>query len=380
MDSRWVVAYSGICLVLAVLTAALLLRPRLTRGVRPPTRQELESLELAQRIELLNGTRQANAHIATSVSVAAGLLFTMGTLYYTALTWETAQQGQITERYSRAVGDLGSERAEVRQGAIYALARLAADSPADRETIANVVDSYIRAHIRAELRPRLPADAYPRPSVDVLAALTVARSLRSRPEKDLIDLTYLDARGVNVKDADMRRSDLSHAVFVRSFLVGANLSASRLSGSDFTLVDTWLESDVHCVAAADLSGVDARRSPEARTDFHEAHLRCAKLHRADLSDAFLGQANLSFADLSGARLIDADLTRADLRCADLSAADLTGADLDGADLRGANLTNVKLPPPEDRGSAQVTGAPWSPTSRLELVDMHAKVAEMCRAS
>ena len=55
-----------------------------------------------------------------------------------------SEQGQITERFTRAVDQLGSERPDVRLGGIYALERIANDSPPDQSTIGEVLTAYIR--------------------------------------------------------------------------------------------------------------------------------------------------------------------------------------------------------------------------------------------
>jgi hypothetical protein len=57
-----------------------------------------------------------------------------------------AQEGQITERFTRAVDQLGSDQLVVRLGGIYALERIAMNSPRDAATIAEVLSSYIRQH------------------------------------------------------------------------------------------------------------------------------------------------------------------------------------------------------------------------------------------
>jgi hypothetical protein len=46
----------------------------------------------------------------------------------TARTFEVTEQGQITERYSKAIEQLGADKLDVRLGAIYALERIATDS------------------------------------------------------------------------------------------------------------------------------------------------------------------------------------------------------------------------------------------------------------
>lgn len=102
---------------------------------------------------------------------------------------------------------------------------------------------------------------------------------------------------------DLRGVDLSRAV-----LRDASLRRSDLSG-------------------ADLSGADARRAK-----FVSATMRDTILDGADL-----GRADLTNADMAGASLRNADLTMAKLYRVNLQGADFTGARLDGTDLHLAQL-------------------------------------------
>jgi hypothetical protein len=52
--------------------------------------------------------------------------------YVTYRQLQTSREGQITERFTRAIDQLGSEHLDVRLGGLYALERIARDSPADR--------------------------------------------------------------------------------------------------------------------------------------------------------------------------------------------------------------------------------------------------------
>lgn len=69
-------------------------------------------------------------------------------------TLEITREGQITERFTRAIDQLGHAHLDVRLGGIYALERIARDSPGDRATIGEVLTAFIRSH--APWPPSLP--------------------------------------------------------------------------------------------------------------------------------------------------------------------------------------------------------------------------------
>ena len=62
----------------------------------------------------------------------------------TVLTDLDATERRITELYAKAVEQLGSDKAPVRLGGLYALERLAQDNPAHHQTIVNVICAYLR--------------------------------------------------------------------------------------------------------------------------------------------------------------------------------------------------------------------------------------------
>src|SRR5690606_7462200 len=55
-----------------------------------------------------------------------------------------AEQGQITERFTKAVEQLGSSEISIRLGAIYALERIAKDSERDLTTIMETLAAFVR--------------------------------------------------------------------------------------------------------------------------------------------------------------------------------------------------------------------------------------------
>jgi len=59
-------------------------------------------------------------------------------------TERDAAEQRITELYTRAVDQLGAEKAPVRLGGLHALERLAQTNPAQRQTIVDVICAYLR--------------------------------------------------------------------------------------------------------------------------------------------------------------------------------------------------------------------------------------------
>jgi hypothetical protein len=66
------------------------------------------------------------------------------TLETTRQQLNLTEQGQVTDRYTRAVEQLGHEKAPVRLGALYSLEHLAQDNSEYRQTVVDVVCAYLR--------------------------------------------------------------------------------------------------------------------------------------------------------------------------------------------------------------------------------------------
>ena len=243
------------------------------------------------------------------LTLGAGLL-AAGALVFTALnfsllrrnseqadqwqrrTHELTEQGQVTDRYTKAIEQLGSDKLDVRIGGIYALERIARDSARDHPTVMEVLTAFIREHSREQWPPPEPDGAEPERSTrpDVQAALTVVGRRDAERDVQSIDLT-----GADLTRADLRRD---------------------LTGADLTDADLPMRTS------------SARTSP-ARTS--PARTSPARTSPARTSSARTSPARTSrHADLTSANLSVADLTGAILRGANLTDADLTGADLTGA--------------------------------------------------
>ena len=97
------------------------------------------------KLKAITDTR--TALLAGLIGVGALLTFWLNSRVYriTARTFEVTEQGHITERYTKAIEQLGSDNLAVRLGGIYALERLAQDSPQrDHPTVVEVLGAFVR--------------------------------------------------------------------------------------------------------------------------------------------------------------------------------------------------------------------------------------------
>ena len=69
------------------------------------------------------------------VFTARNFTLSRHTVQLTRRTFELTEQGQVTDRYTKAIEQLGSDKLDVRIGGIYALERVAGDSPRDHPTV-----------------------------------------------------------------------------------------------------------------------------------------------------------------------------------------------------------------------------------------------------
>jgi hypothetical protein len=258
----------------------------------------------------------------TLAQILAGVLLLTG-LYGTWRTLQVSEQSQITERFNKAIDQIGNDKLSIRLGAIYALERLSEDSARDHNHIIELLTAYVREN--AQIPPKQPErsansssssqeknveerveNLYRRPSADIQAILNV---LKRRP-KPANDFQYdpVDFRDTN--------------------LYGANLTG--------------------------------------------AYLHSAKFFNAELSNVYFIATRLTEAQFIGANLKGALFGMADLKGADFSFANLEGAILYKADIEGANFTYAKGMNVEQFKSAINYGKAKLPSSIAEALNLRQK--------
>ena len=168
----------------------------------------------------------------TLVQIITALLVLVG-LYWTSrrvLTAEdnvrVAEEGQITERFTRAIQQLGDdENMAIRLGGIYALERIARDSEKAHGPIMEVLTAYVREN--ATKTGAYLLKAAKKPTTDIQAILTVIGRRETTDDnrlKNPLDLTNTQLSGANLGGANLIGADLHNAVLFNAYLRGADLT------------------------------------------------------------------------------------------------------------------------------------------------------------
>jgi len=219
---------------------------------------------------------------------------------------KTSQEGQINERFMRAIDQLGNNKMEIRLGGIYALERIALKSEYYYWPIMEILTAYVRKnssveavgnkkviHLDMDIQTNESTTSevseVNKISLDIQAILTVlGRRINLSKNRES---NHLNLREASLEGANLIHAHFEWTIFIKTRLEGANL------------IDAHLESAL----------------------FTEAHLEKANLHGAHLEEAFLIRANLEGANLTGTYL---------------KGAYFEGANLEGADLRMANGLSI----------------------------------------
>ena len=222
-----------------------------------PKRQARNVPDIKERIELENKLRATFAQILGGVILLFGIFFAWeelkSTRKFSNETLRVSEQGQITERFTRAIEQLGGDKLAMRLGGIYALERIANDSLKDHWQVMEVLTAYVRemAPLKVEKKKsqinelteqrvgqsveRSEIGQETLPALDIQAILTVLgrRKWQEQEEEDQrLNLINTDLRNTNLKNADLKNAN-----FTGANLMNADLSGSFLKKAVFRLAN-----------------------------------------------------------------------------------------------------------------------------------------------
>ncbi len=282
------------------------------------------------KLALENEVRKTLAQIIGGVFALLALYFTWRRVVAGDRTVRITEQGHITDRFTKAIEQLGKSdgekpNIEIRLGAIYALERVALDSPRDHWTIMEILTAYIRQNAPAVSEEQeLPKVKL---RTDIQAVLTVLGRRKTGPDREKEEQVV-----------DLNQTNLCNAYLLGAKLQGANLNGAQLQRANLNLVQLQNAA----LRNTELQGATLKGAQLQGANACGAQIQEAKLREAHLQGAYLEEAQLQRADLRGAQLQKASLREAQLQRADLEGAQLQGAILSGAQFQGANLRETNF--------------------------------------
>src|SRR6266404_139226 len=113
-------------------------------------------------------------------------------------TLRATQEAKLTERFANAIEQLGSEKAEVRLGAIYSLERIAWQSKTDHWPIMEILSAYLR-----EKSPRAKEGSSQALSHVSTEAQAICKILQRRRTEYEEEEQYFDLRDTYIQKVDL---------------------------------------------------------------------------------------------------------------------------------------------------------------------------------
>jgi hypothetical protein len=314
--------------------------------------------EATARASERGSVRTAMLAVLAGGIAAVGAVYTARTYALnkreTERTFELTRRGQLTERFTSAVDQLGqADKLDVRLGGIYALEQIARESAEEHGPIMEVLCAYVRSHSPAATRP---ADQI-REDMARSYLQAMSRVAFSRPDEhseDSDDPTGNDMPQPLPPELAEQLDDGEEPLHGLSVDIQAVLTILARRRADH---------DKEAGVRLDLSGADLRRVTAnglraERADLVGANLLGAKLFDASLQRAVLAGANLQRANLGGATCRGRLLLGANLQGAILRGADLQGAKA-GRFVRRDDVGPVTRWP--DNFASQAAGVMWVDT-------------------
>lgn len=193
-----------------------------------------------EKRKLEDDTRKTLAQIIGGVFLLFGIFVTYNTYRLNVDQQNLTREGQITDRFSKAVEHLGSNEQSIRIGGLYALERIARDSSKDQYTVFQIISAFISVR-----SPRTKDNTEKPLPLDVVVGLYILTDEKNRFHKETqfsiqeIVLTNSNLRGATFIGANFRKMDFSDSDLRNARLWEANLELSdfinaNLSGANFT--------------------------------------------------------------------------------------------------------------------------------------------------
>ena len=298
-------------------------------------------------------SHEAIRNIGLVLAAVFGAPFIAWRSYVAHKQTSISEQSHITDQINKAVEGLGAEKTvksdgveltrpniEVRIGAIYALERIAQDSPRDHVQIMEILTAYIRENAKAEDAAPNPLEDWPKMPDD-----PQEKAAHIELRKERFGGYYFESKAHEWARTLKARTDIQAAVQVIGRRTPNQIALER---ADTRYGDAGYRLDLRetNLQAVDISRLNFEKALLEKSRMEGANLRDARMVGAILRGARMERASLSGARMEGANLGDARMEGASLWRARMEGANLRGARMDtdtsllAATLRGAAMRDV----------------------------------------
>lgn len=298
-----------------------------------------------ERQELL----QLVVQVLGGVIILFGVYATWKNLQIVQDNFKLAQDGQLSERFTKAIDQIGKDVPQTRLGGMYALIDIAESHNEYYEQVVQVLSAYVRINSAWPPVPKSQEKTKPEDKSEIKGNSNNRTQVTKSPEGEnlatndvaQIDvpidiqaiLTFIGKYPVRLIDCGKRPDGYRKVNLSKTNLYNANLLGTKSQPMN-------------------LESVNFREIHTNQANFTGALLKCADFQKSVLLEstifttAVLDGAVFTEATMPAAILVDAQLkgtvfVRAHLEDAQFGVADLAGAQLDGALIPGADLQNVK---------------------------------------
>ena len=222
-------------------------------------------------MRIVIATANLSAFTTALFGFAGVLVGALATILVGIVSYRQARSGQVTDRLTKAVEQLGSDNPQVRVGAVFALEQIASDSKPRstakryRSYVAALLAALVRSNSRSTpasedklvLKVRAP-DA--QAALTVLCRPPVCKDHVGSKEPGRLDLSRSNLRRASLRDAQLQGADLSEA-----FLQGADLSEAKLQWAVLKEANLGPDPGSRYPDGANLTGADLTEAILDRT-------------------------------------------------------------------------------------------------------------------
>jgi len=242
------------------------------------------------RLDAIASTRGALLGVLAPVVVAIGALAALlnyretsaqnrRTVELSRDTLDVTRRGQLTERFTKAIEQLGQtdeNKLDIRLGGIYALEQVAKESVELYQPVMEILTAFLREHCREPEGASAMHEAHLRADFQAIATVLGRREVSHDP-----DVFRLDLHGVALVAVDFTSAQLQKASFDGAQLQEANFDGAQLQKAGF--VGAQLR-EAHFIGAQ-LQGAYFIGAQLQATYFADAQLQEAYFRNADLQGA-----------------------------------------------------------------------------------------------